>query len=118
MMQEGRRTKMKTWVVALTAMAAILTSSLVTDLAPARAADALYRPNTVHVLPFARSERAQSVWASGACWSECGSVTTWNLAACLERDGQGHCLNRADGADRACQRECRTSGGPLLPIDF
>ena len=67
---------------------------------------------------FPLSERAQSIWASGACWSDCGSTTTWNLAACLERDGQGHCLKRADAADRACQRACRTRGGPLLPIDF
>ena len=33
--------------------------------------------------PFPLSERAQSFWASGACWSECGSYTTWNLVACL-----------------------------------
>jgi hypothetical protein len=68
--------------------------------------------------PFPLSERPQSVWASGACWSDCGSTTTWNLAACLDRDKQGHCLKRADAADRACQRACRTIGGPLLPIDF
>jgi hypothetical protein len=67
---------------------------------------------------FPLGERAQSVWASGACWSDCGSYTTWNLVACLERDTQGRCLKRADAADRACQRECRTRGGPLLPIDF
>jgi hypothetical protein len=68
--------------------------------------------------PFALSGRAQSVWASGACWSECGSYTTWNLVACLKHDTQGHCLKRADAADRACQRECRTRGGPFLPLDF
>jgi hypothetical protein len=68
--------------------------------------------------PFPLSERAASVWASGACWIDCGSYTAWNLAACLERDTQRHCLKRADAADRYCQRECRTSGGPLLPFDF
>lgn len=67
--------------------------------------------------PFALSERAQSVWASGACWSECGSYTTWGLVACLDRDAQGRCLKRADADDRACQRACRTRGGPFLPID-
>jgi hypothetical protein len=67
---------------------------------------------------FPLSERAESIWASGACWSECGSTTTWNLAACLARDAQGRCLERADGADRTCQRACRTRGGPLLPLDF
>ena len=67
--------------------------------------------------PFPTSERAQSVWASGACWSECGSATTWNLIACLKYDTQGRCLKRADAGDRMCQRTCRTSGGPWLPID-
>jgi len=66
---------------------------------------------------FALSKRAQSIWASGACWSECGSYTTWNLVACLNYDAQGHCLKRADADDRACQRNCRTRGGPFLPID-
>ena len=68
--------------------------------------------------PFALSERSQSVWASGACWSECGSYATWNLVACLYRDTQGRCLKRADTDDRACQRACRTMGGPLLPDIF
>ena len=67
---------------------------------------------------FPLSERAQSVWASGACWSDCGSHCTWGLAACLTRDAQGRCLKLADSCDRYCQRECRSSGGPLLPIDF
>ena len=60
----------------------------------------------------------QSVWASGACWSECGSYCAWGMAGCLERDAQGQCLKLTDKCDRYCQRECRTSGGPLLPIEF
>jgi hypothetical protein len=67
---------------------------------------------------FQPSERAQSIWASGACWSECGSYTTWNMVACLDRDTQGQCLKRADRGDRMCQRACRTSGGPLVPDIF
>jgi len=69
-------------------------------------------------LPFPRSERAQSVWASGACWSECGSHCTWGLAACLQVDAQGHCLKLGDACDRYCQRECRTEGGPFVPDIF
>jgi hypothetical protein len=71
-----------------------------------------------HELPFPRSERAQSVWASGACWSECGSYCAWGFAGCLTRDAQGQCLKLTDKCDRYCQRECRTLGGPLLPIEF
>ena len=92
--------------------------------APATAADVpagvTMRPlgPRAYVLPFPRSERAQSVWASGACWSECGSYCAWGEAGCLERDPQGKCLKLTDRCDRYCQRECRTSGGPLLPLDF
>lgn len=75
-------------------------------------------PANGFALPFPRGERAQSVWASGLCWRECGARTAWALNACLERDAQGQCLNEADASDRACQRQCRTSGGPLLPLDF
>lgn len=69
-------------------------------------------------LPFARSWRSQSVWASGACWSDCQSYCTWNEAACLEVDAQGRCLKVTDRCDRACQRGCRTYGGPLLVVEF
>lgn len=107
--------------LALCTLAAVVLATCTLSCAPAEAADVTLHSRVVPpapALPFARSERAQSVWASGLCWSECGSYTAWNLVACLERDRQGRCLKRADSADRACQRECRSSGGPLLPIDF
>jgi hypothetical protein len=87
---------------------------------PATAGDAaVWRYNRQSLEPlFPLSERAQSIWASGACWSDCGSYTAWNLVECLKRDTQGRCLKHTDAADRACQRECRTSGGPLMPLDF
>jgi len=69
-------------------------------------------------LPFPRGKRAESVWASGACWSQCGSYCAWGLAGCLKEDAQGRCLKLTDKCDRYCQRECRTWGGPLLPIEF
>jgi hypothetical protein len=68
-----------------------------------------------HTLPFPRSDRAESVWASGVCRDECGSHCTWGVAACLTRDAQGHCLKLGDACDRYCQRECRTMGGPFVP---
>lgn len=87
---------------------------------PAMAGEAaMWRYNRHSPEPaFPLSERARSVWASGACWSDCGSYTTWNLVACLEHDTQGHCLKVTNRADRYCQRECRTSGGPLLPFEL
>lgn len=69
-------------------------------------------------LPFPRSARAQSVWASSACTRDCGAYCAWGEAACLQRDSQGQCLKLTDGCDRSCQRACRTSGGPYLPLDF
>ncbi len=67
--------------------------------------------------PFPRSERAQAVWASGVCWSECGSYCAWHLNGCLHHDSQGICILYSAACDRYCQRACRTQGGPFLPID-
>jgi hypothetical protein len=69
-------------------------------------------------LPFPRGARAESVWASGWCWSECGSHCAWGLNGCLKEDSQGRCLKFTDKCDRYCQRACRTRGGPFLPIEF
>jgi hypothetical protein len=68
-------------------------------------------------LPFSRSARAQAVWDSGACWSECGATCAWDLNACLYQDTQGRCLVFTDACDRYCQRTCRTQAGPFLPFD-
>jgi hypothetical protein len=87
------------------------------DIAPVRHA-ALAAP--VKALPFPRSEQSQSVWAAGACSSECGSYCAWGLVGCLKRDAQGRCLQVTDRCDRYCQNRCRSEGGPLLPdlMDF
>jgi hypothetical protein len=91
---------------------------------PLLAADALVSHTTsvsapaVRQLPFPRTERAASVWNERACWSQCGAYTAWAMADCLKHDVQGVCVERADHADRMCQRACRTSGGPYLPDIF
>src|SRR4029079_12045332 len=69
-------------------------------------------------LPFARSERAQAVWASDRCRKECGSYCAWGMAGCRQQDSQGLCLKLTDKCDRYCQRECRTSAGPFLPFEL
>ena len=69
------------------------------------------------ILPFPRSKRAQAIWDGGTCWDACGSYCAWRFVGCLERDRQGRCLKLSDRCDRYCQRECRTRGGPYLPID-
>ena len=69
-------------------------------------------------LPFPRSERAQTVWASQRCWRECGSYCAWGMAGCLQQDSQGLCLKLTDKCDRYCQRECRTNAGPYLPFEL
>jgi hypothetical protein len=100
------------------AIALLLGGILLPSLGPAAAADAKAERRMARhdVLPFPRGERAASVWASGACWSECGAYCAWGLVGCLNRDEQGQCLKLTDTCDRYCQRECRNSGGPLLPI--
>jgi len=69
-------------------------------------------------LPFPRGEHAEAVWASGACWTECGSYCAWGMAGCLQQDLQARCVKLTDKCDRYCQRECRTMGGPYLPVEF
>ena len=83
----------------------------------AAAADRTVAPAYQETLPFPRTPRAEAVWASRACWSECQSFCTWDLVGCLRVDAQGRCLKHTDACDRACQRNCRTRGGPYLPID-
>lgn len=94
-------------------MLALAAPAVAADLKPRVAAAA---PSVS--LPFPRSERAQSVWASSACWRDCGAYCAWGQTQCLYRDSQGQCLKLTDNCDRYCQRACRTSGGPLLPLDF
>jgi hypothetical protein len=108
--------------IAIIACLAVLLGISLWPAGPAAAADTSYRPAAVQsrspLLPFPRSERTQSVWASAACWSESGAYCAWGEAGCLARDSQGQCLKLTDTCDRYCQRQCRTSGGPLLPLDF
>jgi hypothetical protein len=72
----------------------------------------------VYVLPFPRSERAQSVWGETACWQDCQRTCVWGLTECLYRDAQGTCLQITDRCDRYCQSQCRSRGGPYLPIGY
>jgi hypothetical protein len=78
----------------------------------------VWRYNAPNPAPFPRSERTEAVRAATVCWNDCGAHCTWGIAACLRTDAQGHCLKLGDACDRYCQRECRASGGPLLPDIF
>ena len=69
-------------------------------------------------MPFPRSWRSQAVWDGGPRWTACGSYCAWGQTQCLERDSQGLCLKLTDKCDRLCQRESRTAGGPLLPLEM
>jgi hypothetical protein len=106
-------------------LAVLLVTLMAGGAAPAGAADmsvsasgarpAIWRFNRPGKdLPFPRDARAQAVWGERACWSHCQSFCTWGEAACLTRDPQGHCLTLTDRCDRACQRDCRSRGGPLV----
>jgi hypothetical protein len=99
----------------------LLALALLSAAAPGVAADraGAWRQAAPEYVPaFPRSKRAQAVWAADRCWRECGAYTAWDLVACLQYDSQGRCLKHTDAADRACQRDCRIWGGPLLPLEF
>ena len=115
--------------VARIILLALLTAFMGSALGPAQAADinGYARPAQPEIwrynhhgdmLPFPRTRRSQAVFASDACWAECQSFCTWNEAACLQVDAQGRCLRVTDRCDRACQRDCRTRGGPFVSLDF
>jgi len=86
----------------------------------AQAADySVWRPAPARevgrMLPFPRSERAQAVWASAACWAGCQIYCTDALDRCLnESSDQARCLAATDTCDRVCQGDCRLRGGPLI----
>lgn len=112
---------MTRWIVLI----ALLLGGILLTAGPAAADDLQPAPVTIwrynnhpEAQPFVRSESSQSVWASGACWSECGSYCAWGMAGCLERDAQGQCIKLGDKCDRYCQRACRGMGGPFLPIEL
>jgi len=98
----------------------LLTAGMTLVAVPASAGDiaAASYARRAAPLPFPHGERAEAVWASRACWSDCGSHCTWGIAACLNHDAQGHCLKLGDACDRSCQRQCRTQGGPLVSDIF
>jgi hypothetical protein len=64
-----------------------------------------------------RSPAASLVWAGDACWRGCAMDCGRHFRACLSADAPETCIARNDACDRFCQRECRSYGGPLLPID-
>ena len=97
---------------------AAATSSALLAMVPAQASDLRQwrNPARLYVLPFPRSDRAQAVWESDACWNGCGAQCSWGQNACLRVDAQSHCVAWTDACDRTCLKTCRTSGGPLLDI--
>jgi hypothetical protein len=71
--------------------------------------------STFRVIP--RSPEASLVWASDACWKGCAMDCGQHFKTCLSADAASNCIAQNDACDRFCQRECRSYGGPLLPLD-
>jgi hypothetical protein len=67
-----------------------------------------------HVSPYPAGKRAAAIWASDACWRDCKTDCTWKMEACLAASDADTCRPHLDACDRACQRTCRTRGGPFL----
>ena len=112
-----RQTPMK--ISTIVAFIAILAGTLSAGAAdnsrlPQPLPQGVERAQKADELPFPRSERAQSIWAADTCWRDCSANCAWGVAGCLRRDEQGVCLSKGDTCDRYCQRQCRSSGGPLL----
>ena len=73
----------------------------------------------VHISPYPAGKRAASVWASDVCWRDCRTSCTWRMESCVGTMSADACRPQLDACDRACQRSCRTRGGPWLGfLDF
>jgi hypothetical protein len=117
---------MRTLAALLFAVAGVLATAA--DISPAIAGeDYSYanRPPVVfpgpkggvaHVSPFPMSKRSAAVWASDACWRDCTSQAAWRFQTCFGMQGADACRVQLDADDRACLRQCRTRGGPVLNI--
>ncbi len=69
-----------------------------------------------HISPYPQSQRSASVWTSDACWKDCTGQSAWRFQACQPTFGADACRPLLDADDRACLRQCRSRGGPLLNI--
>src|SRR5690349_2701287 len=102
----------------------VATLLLIVGLVPATAGEYAFRNRhpivfsggRAHISPFPMGKRAADIWASDACWRGCSSRGGWRLDTCLSVMNAEQCRARLDADDRACLRQCRVSGGPLLNI--
>jgi hypothetical protein len=111
-------------MICLPVMKALAATLLLTVglLAPAGAGDyrlenrpeVSFNGGPVHISPYPMGKRAGSVWAADACWRDCTASCNWNMAACIEATDADACRPHLDACDHACQRDCRSRGGPLL----
>jgi hypothetical protein len=69
-----------------------------------------------HISPFPMSKRSAAVWAESACWRDCTARCTWRFEACVSNLHSDECRPYLADCDLACQKQCRTRGGPLLNI--
>jgi hypothetical protein len=61
-----------------------------------------------------RSAQAQAVAASRECWRGCQMSCKAEFLACGYELPGAECLARTDRCDRTCQRQCRSTGDPII----
>lgn len=87
---------------------------------PARAAD--YAPRVFSAPPVVEmpypheNPQAQAVAAARDCFRLCELQCSAGLQVCLGEKPQRACLPKTDACDRACQRQCRSTGNLLLDL--
>lgn len=105
---------MKSFVASLLLIAGLVAPAAADDYSLANRPVVVFPGGAVHVSPYPASRRAAAIWASDACWRDCKTDCTWRMAACVGAIDADACRPHLDACDRACQRSCRTEGGPLL----
>jgi hypothetical protein len=105
---------MKSLIALLLLTIALGAAARAGEYALANRPEVSFKGGPVHVSPYPMSKRAAAVWASDTCWRDCTAACNWEMKSCLRADDADACRPQIDACDRACQRSCRTRGGPLL----
>src|SRR5437764_10929201 len=72
------------------------------------------RSYTIAPLPIAPDSLSATVLASDGCWRACEAHCGRHVRKCIKFNGITDCAPLNDSCDRACVRQCRAYGGPLL----
>jgi hypothetical protein len=76
-------------------------------------AKAIYGIPAPHQPPFA-SRLSSAAWDAQGCWRDCETGCGEHFQACIRFAPLEPCHRKINACNLACQRQCRSLGGPIL----